>query len=107
MGNAPLPRQESFTSMTYTIALKPGGKGQVTAASSDGYTFTTRTPLLTGARHWLEKGTNPDTYLVTVWSSGSTHWSLRSTIGAAAKLTVDDTKTPRFKHLPRGWNPDH
>jgi hypothetical protein len=42
--------------MTYTIALKPAGKGQVTATSSDGYTFITRTPLLSGARHWQQAG---------------------------------------------------
>jgi len=34
-------------------------------------------------------GANPDTLVVTVWSSGSSHWSLRSTVGAAAKFTVE------------------
>jgi hypothetical protein len=75
--------------MTYTIALKPAAKGQVTATSSDGHRFLTTTPLLDGSRYWLKNGANPDTSVVTVWSSGSSHWSLRSTVGAAAKLTVE------------------
>src|SRR5262245_34522721 len=72
-----------------TITIARATKGQVTATSSDGHTFLTTTPLLDGARYWLKKGVSPDTSISTVWSSGSSHWSLRSTIGAAAKLTVD------------------
>src|SRR5262249_38235056 len=48
--------------------------------------------LLDGARYWREKGISPDTSIITVWSSGSSHWSLRSTIGEAAKLTVKSDK---------------
>jgi hypothetical protein len=72
-----------------TIAIAPAGKGQVTATSSDGHRFLTTTPLLDGSRYWLKNGANPETSVVTVWSSGSSHWSLRSTVGAAAKLTVE------------------
>jgi len=75
-----------------TITLEPAGKGQVTATSSDGYFFLSTTPLCDGARHWLNKGADPATYIVTTWSSGSSHWSLRSTIGAAAQLTVKSDK---------------
>jgi hypothetical protein len=64
-----------------TITIAPADKGQVTATSSDGHRFLTTTPLLDGARHWLEKGANPANTIITVWSSGSSHWSLRSTIG--------------------------
>jgi hypothetical protein len=71
-----------------TITIAPADKGQVTATSSDGHSFLTTTPLLDGARYWLENGANPDTFVFTVWSSGSSHWSLRSIIGAATKLTV-------------------
>jgi hypothetical protein len=74
--------------MSYTISIEPSrAPGKVTAHSSDGYTFTTSTPLLTGARHWLDHGADPAANIVTAWSSG-TAWSLRSTIGHAAKLTV-------------------
>jgi hypothetical protein len=72
-----------------TISLQPAIKGQVTANSSDGHSFLTTSPLFDGARYWLNNGANPATYIVTVWSSGSSHWSLRSTVGAAAKLTVE------------------
>ena len=74
------------------INIAPAIKGQVTATSSDGHRFLTTTPLIDGARYWLEKGLSPDISIVTVWSSGSSHWSLRSTIGAAAKLTVKSNK---------------
>jgi hypothetical protein len=72
-----------------TISVSPAGKGQVTATSSDGHTFLSTIPLCSGARYWLERGTNPATFIVTVWSSGSTEWSLRSIIGQAAKLAVE------------------
>jgi hypothetical protein len=83
----------------FAIALKPHTKGQVAATSSDGHTFLTTTPLLSGARYWLKQGINPETTIITVWSSGSTEWTLRSTIGAAAKLTVQDSQRegPRFR----------
>jgi hypothetical protein len=72
-----------------TISIAPAIKGQVTPASTDGHSFLTTTPLLHGACYWLEKNISPDTSLITVWSTGSSHWSLRSTIGQAAKLTVE------------------
>jgi hypothetical protein len=71
------------------INIAPAIKGQVTATSSDGHRFLTTTPLIDGARYWLKNGANPDALVVTVWSSGSSHWSLRSTVGAAAKFTVE------------------
>jgi hypothetical protein len=75
------------------INIAPAIKGQVTATSSDGHRFLTTTPLIDGARYWLENGANPDTLVVTIWSSsGSSHWSLRSTIGQAAELTVKSDK---------------
>jgi hypothetical protein len=89
--------------MTYTISIEPSSKaGQITATSSDGHTFTTSTPLLEGARYWLSMGANPADPITPAWSSGSTHWSLRSTVRHAAKLTVDDgDRGPRFAR----WKP--
>jgi hypothetical protein len=85
-----------------TITIAPADKGQVTATSSDGHRFLTTTPLLDGARHWLEKGANPANTIITVRSSGSSHWSLRSTIGEAAKLSVKSDKLgkPVFQRHP-------
>ena len=90
--------------MHYTIAVKPHTKpGKVTATSSDGHSFTANTPLLEAARYWLGQGANPTATITTAWSSGPGHWSLRSTIGHAAKLTVEEGQrgTPRF----RKWQP--
>ena len=83
--------------MTYTIAVAPSPTaGKVTATSSDGHTRTTSMPLLDGARHWLAQGADPAATIVTVWSSGSSAWALRSTVGAAASLVV---MGDRFKRV--------
>lgn len=84
-----------------TITLKPSGKGHVTATSSDGHSFLTTTPLCNGARYWLDNGADSATYIVTIWSSASTEWAMRAPVIAAAKLTVDESKTPRFGR----WKP--
>jgi hypothetical protein len=75
--------------MTYTISLTPSrSPGKVTATSSDGHTLTTSMCLLDGARYWQARGAPSTATIVTVWSSGSSHWALRSTIGHAASLVV-------------------
>ena len=72
-----------------TIAIAPSpAAGKITATASDSHTFTTTTPLLDGARYWLSNGADPAAAITTVWSSGSQAWATRSTIGAAAELTV-------------------
>jgi hypothetical protein len=73
--------------MTYTITVKPSAR-KLTATASNGHPLTTTTPLLDGARYWLNHGAKPAATITTTWSSGPGHWSLRSTIGHAAKLTV-------------------
>jgi hypothetical protein len=84
--------------MTYTIAVKPGTiPGRFAATSSDGHTFTTSVPLLNGARYWQALGASSTATIVTVWSSGSSHWTLRSTIGYAAKFTVMGDHFKRLK----------
>ena len=60
----------------------------------------TRQPLLDGARALLERGADPDTTII-LKHIGSEVESLRGRIGAAAKLTVDEDSTPRFKR----WKP--
>jgi hypothetical protein len=88
--------------MTYTIAIAPGRTGKVTARSSDGHTFTTSIPLLAGARHWQQLGAPSTAAIVTVWSSGPGHWSLRSTIGHAAKLAVSTNRSGTPIFVPHG-----
>jgi hypothetical protein len=85
--------------MTFTISLTPSAHpGKVTATSSDGHRFTAYEPLLNGARYWQALGAPSSATIITVWSSGPGHWSLRSTIGHAAKLNVGQNRfgTPVF-----------
>jgi hypothetical protein len=91
--------------MTFTISIAPSAHpGKITATSSDGHRFRASEPLLSGARYWQARGTPSTATIVTVWSSGPAgHWSLRSTIGHAAKLTVREGKrdSPYFTK----WTP--
>jgi hypothetical protein len=85
--------------MSYIISIEPSTHpGKALATSSDGGSVYTSTPLLTGARYWLNHGANPDATITTIWSSGNTDWSLRSTIGHAASKTVRDSDhhSPHF-----------
>jgi hypothetical protein len=75
--------------MTYTINIEPSrSPGKVTGTSSDEHRFTASEPLLNGARYWQALGAPSSATIIAVWSSGPGHWSLRSTIGHAAKLAV-------------------
>jgi hypothetical protein len=74
-----------MASYTLTIA---GVKGKTTATTSDGHVLATTTPLLTGARCWQQLGAPSSATITTVWSGGGSEWTLRATIGQAAKLTV-------------------
>jgi hypothetical protein len=75
--------------VSYTISVAPSETpGKVTATSSDSHRFTTSTPLLDGARYWLNAGAPSSASIVTIWSSGPGHWALRSTVGYAASLTA-------------------
>lgn len=87
--------------MSLHIAITPTkttAKGQRYEARLDGEVVTiSKTPLLSAARVLLERGHSPDTIL-SMSRAGSDTVSLRATLGAAAKLTVMETKTvgPRF-----------
>ena len=48
-----------------------------------------RQPFLDGARKLIAKGHNSATILAMRWA-GAKNWALRSALGAAAKLTVDE-----------------
>jgi hypothetical protein len=75
--------------MSYTISIEPNrAPGKVTAHSSDGYSLTNQHPTARRCRYWLELGAPSTASIVTIWSSGPGHWSLRSTIGFAASKTV-------------------
>ena len=58
--------------------------------------ISSRTPFLSAARVLLAEGVNPETR---IWMrhAHSSVVSLRSTVGEAATLTVDETGAPRFQ----------
>ncbi|WP_338821501.1 hypothetical protein WDM22_22640 [Bradyrhizobium septentrionale] len=51
-----------------------------------------RQPFLDGARALIAAGFNPGSVLIG-WMRDSTAWALSATLGRAAKLTVDETRT--------------
>jgi len=50
--------------------------------------------VCSGARYWQALGAPSTATIVTIWSSGPGHWSLRSTVGFAASLTVGPAMQP-------------
>jgi hypothetical protein len=83
----------------YNLIVEPLGHSVFTA-SLDGTVVVRRTdqPLLDGARVLLAQGAQPDA-VITTRHAGSPHIALRSTIGVAAKWTVQESATvgPRFR----------
>jgi hypothetical protein len=75
-------------------------RGQLFDSSVDGRVLVTRStqPLLDGCRVLIGEGIDPVTRVV-MRHAGSDKDALRSTVGAAAKLTVSDSDTgrPKFK----------
>jgi hypothetical protein len=76
------------------------GRGQLFDGAVDGRMIVTRStqPLLDGCRVLIGEGIDPVSRVV-MRHAGSDKDALRSTVGAAAKLTVSDSDTgrPKFK----------
>jgi hypothetical protein len=83
--------------------------GRFEARLADGKLLcaSTRQPLLDGARELLKHGVDPKVQVV-MRHYNSTVDALKSTVGAAAKLTVDDHGSPRFKKWQsfKSWDSD-
>jgi hypothetical protein len=95
--------------LTVSPALNPdgthaySGRGQLFDGAVDGREIVTRStqPLLDGARALLAEGIDPRTRIV-MRHTGSDTDALRSTVGAAAGLTVEEGESvPRVKR----WKP--
>ena len=68
-------------------------RGRYRAELADGTVLClSRQPFLDAARALISAGFAPDLVLI-CWRRGSANWALRATLGEAAKLTVDETKT--------------
>jgi hypothetical protein len=85
--------------VTITIDVRPyNRRGQYTASLDGRDLCTSPQPFLDAARVLLAEGVEPDTVLVMRWAESGTT-SLRSTVGVAAKLTVEECSdgVPRFR----------
>ena len=85
------------------VYVTPAAKAGLYVASLGGRELvTSRQPFLDVARVLLAEGVDPDEILIMRWATTGTE-SLRSTVAAAAALTVEDGRdgVPRF----RPWRP--
>jgi len=75
--------------MQYDLIIEPVNPyGQYQASlGNEVIVASTREPLLAGARALLKMGAAPDS-VITTRHRGALGWALRSTVGAAARLTV-------------------
>jgi hypothetical protein len=88
--------------MTAVIAIRETAAGRFEARYQGEVIATSSSPLCAGARVLLDRGVPPDTELV-MRRAGSPVDALISTVGAAARLSVSDSRhgTP----VLRPWRP--
>jgi hypothetical protein len=80
------------------ITIRPLGRGRFAASLDQRLLCKSKTPLLTAARILQAEGV-PDDAPLTMTREGSSIVAMRSTVGKAAGLIVEETDTrgPRFK----------
>jgi len=79
------------------VSISPARGGRYHARVQDRHLCTSRTPFFAAARVLMAEGIDPETP-ITLGHEGSAIVSLRSTIGQAARLTVEESERsgPRF-----------
>jgi hypothetical protein len=77
------------------IVVKPIGSGRFEAILDDRILCQSTTPFLSAARVLEAEGIPKNTKII-MRHIGQNHDALRSTVEAASKLAVDETKTTRF-----------
>jgi len=87
--------------MQYDLIIEPVTPyGQYSASlGSEVIVASTREPLLAGARALLAQGADPAS-VITTRHKGALGWALRSTVGAAARLTVRERATGGIRFAP-------
>ena len=87
--------------MTYDLIIEPVTPyGQYSASlGSEVIVASSREPLLAGARALLAQGAHPDS-IITTRHRGALGWALRSTVGAAARLTVRERARGGIRFAP-------
>jgi hypothetical protein len=100
-GHAATADDNSSIVITVTPDRRPGRYRAFIGAEQE-LLCVSRQPLLDGARKLLARGHYPWTILVMRWE-GATEWALRSPLGAAANLTVDEHNgtLAKWRPLPR------
>jgi hypothetical protein len=87
--------------MTYTIAIAPSLRGQLTATTSDGHTLATTTPLLTGARYWQQLGAPSSATITAILGAALNHRPRRQAHGDGRLLP------PLHRRLEADSSPAH
>src|SRR5262245_27773812 len=83
------------------IWVKPVGKGMFFGCI-EGVPWgvgPSSAPLLDAARIALQLGHDP-AEVIELWHEGASEWALRSTVGEAAKLRVNEDRTRFTKYAP-------
>lgn len=88
------------------LMIRPLGRSRYAALLNDRVVAEGRTPLLSAARVLLAEGTAPETPL-TMTHAGSSTVSIRTTVGAAAALMIEETDTRgptfrKYREMPQG-----
>lgn len=83
-------QQASARIARLTITVSPVGvPGMFDAHVGDDHICTSRQPFVDSARILADQGVDPGA-TITMQHANTDHWSLRSTVAAAARLTVED-----------------
>lgn len=78
-------------SLTFTIVLKPIGRGRYEAYHGSTLLCVDHSPLCEASRVLLDMGLAQSRDIIEMWHEGHASWSLRSQIGKAARLTMEET----------------
>jgi len=94
-GKATLERDDKGGAGTTRIILQsvnPSGRSSASLPDGTVLVACSRQPLLDAARVLMKRGYSPNTR-IEMWRPGASQFAMRPMLGAAARLTVDETRT--------------
>lgn len=77
--------------LTFTIVLRSIGKGRYEAYHGSDLLCVDHSPLGEASRVLLSRGYAAPRDIIEIWHEGHASWSLRSQIGKAARLEVEES----------------